>query len=344
MKRALYSCAILSCVILFVAFLSYGQGPLRRPPQAPPPGGPGMGPVGALPPGAPGRPDMRPRMERPGLSIDWWYDREYAVPHNGQQLSDAIRREERRLKPGESERFKIVADGPENRPRFVKLLPEEGSELLQRGQRVVGLVTITVDRFSRRPDRPMEPPKQEDFEAWRRGYTRGAVDFDDFAAVSKALVQLAGGGGFINLLKQEVYAPFDGTVILVAQDRAPDYEVFDVAANRKDPQRYRKGESVRTLGTTVWVLSADKKYVGVFSQLGRSDATVGQRVTGGKTRIGECRDYKSRSFQLYRVYNPSQYFLNGSRGSQPIQLFPWADEDTTYSTAPQVWREPTRGW
>ena len=193
------------------------------------------------------------------------------------------------------------------------------------------------------PKKP-EPPKQEDFEAWRRGYTRGAVDFDDFAAVSKALVQLAGGGGFINLLKQEVYAPFDGTVILVAQDRAPDYEVFDVAANRKDPQRYRKGESVRTLGTTVWVLSADKKYVGVFSQLGRSDATVGQRVTGGKTRIGECRDYKSRSFQLYRVYNPSQYFLNGSRGSQPIQLFPWADEDTTYSTAPQVWREPTRGW
>lgn len=327
MKRALLLLtAALACSAFFITAESRGQFPVGRP-----------GPGG-------------PRMERPELAIEWWYPDEFAVPQNGAQMSQAILKEIPKVDRGESARFRVVVDGAERRPHFVALLPEEGGELLKSGQRVVGIVTITANHYSPRPGGPgrpggpATPPSRDEFDSWKRNFQRNSVDFDDFTVVSRALVQLSGvGGGLINLLRQDVYAPFTGTVILVAQDRARDYEVFDVAGNRKDPRRYVKGDSIKELGTTLWILSEDKKYVAVFSQLGSTEATVGQRVESGKTRVGVCKDYKSRSFQLYRVYGPNQYFLNGSGPMKPTLLYPAeAEESASYPPFSQDRRDDRR--
>lgn len=228
------------------------------------------------------------------------------------------------MKPGEVKRFRMIVTEEGEGFVFQYLDPVSNALLLSDGHHVLRTIVIAKSGSGSGVVLPEIPtdPTNESFEAWRRNFPGGAVDYKDYRTVFNAIVDMCGKGAFA-LSNKTFYAPVDGTVILLAQESGSTYEVYNVAKGAKDPKPYGKGGVLSKLGTTVWILSDDKKYVSVFSNLESVDVKLGERVVRGRTELGRWkRDFDTAAFQLYRVYSPEQYFLNEVGSPKPTPLIP----------------------
>ena len=253
--------------------------------------------------------------------VFWWFDNCFLVPANQGAFESAIEDEWSKLNPGETKVFRIVVGGSKERPVFRHLDPDGNGIFLPANTWVTGKIAISRREFVYTPETPTVDPPQESFEIWKRRYSGSPVTYDDFRVACNTIINLS-GFGTIDLREKNVFAPFDGTVILVARAEDSEYNVFNVASNSKDSSGYAKGAAIERLGTTVWVLSDDRKYVAVASELARENVEPGDRVSRGRTKLGNWRDYGQATFRLYRIFSSDQYFLGGDEEPRPVRLIP----------------------
>ena len=255
---------------------------------------------------------------------NWWFQYGYLHPRNAAKVKEAVEAEKSKMKPGEIKRFRVIVAGEGDGAVFQYLDPVSSGLLLSAGCRVQETIVIAKPGSGGVVVLPEIPagPSNESFERWRRNFPGGAVDYKDYKTVFNAIVDMCGKGA-LALSNKKFYAPVDGTVILLAQERDSKYKVYDVAKGGEDPKAYDKGSVLSKLETTVWILSDDKKYVSVFSNLESVDVKLGDRVVRGRTELGSWkRDFDTAAFQLYRVYGPEQYFLNDVGNPKPLPLIP----------------------
>ena len=255
---------------------------------------------------------------------NWWFQYGYLHPRNAAKVKEAVEAEKSKMKQGEVKRFRVIVAGEGDNAVFQYLDPVSNGLLLSAGHRVQETIVIAKSGSGGVVVLPEIPagPTNESFEQWRRNFPSDVVDYKDYKTVFSAIVDMCGKGA-LALSNKKFYAPVDGTVILLAQDSDSTYEVYSVATGAKDPKPYGKGSVLSKLGTTVWILSDDKKYVSVFSNLDSVDVKLGDRVVRGRTELGNWKnDFDTAAFQLYRVYNSDQYFLNEVGSPKPLPLIP----------------------
>ena len=255
---------------------------------------------------------------------NWWFQHGYLHPRNAAKVREAIEAEKSKMRSGEVKRFRVVVAGKGDDAVFQYLDPVSSGLLLSANHRVQGTVVIAKSDSGSAVVIPEIPgsPSSDGFEEWRRNFPSGSVDYKDYTTVFNAIVDMCGKGA-LALSNKRFYAPVDGTVILRAKESDSSYEVYDVATRKRDPKSYRKGGVLANLGTTVWILSDDQKYVAVFSNLESVDVELGARVVRGRTELGSWkRDFDVAAIQIYRVYSPEQRFLNDVGSPKPTPLLP----------------------
>ncbi len=252
---------------------------------------------------------------------------------NREMVNDALAKIQMDLRPGQTVNVLLIATGPEEHPVFQRAVPEgsNGGVFRSSGEWIVGRITLQGRRhfYSATPE-SLPIPSRSEFESSIRSSFSSKVTYDDYAflmtAVNNMIPTSRTAGGYVHdLLDNTAIAGASGTVILTAYDSDSTYRVYDAANNQSDSNSYRKGSIISKMGNTVWVLCRSNagEYVLVYTDLDRINVSVGDRVQGGSTRIGQWSSRSdTKGFSLYRVHGPDQYFLRstGYPGPYPILL------------------------
>lgn len=258
----------------------------------------------------------------------------YDVKYN-KNLTDAMERERQSLKPGERKQYGIYVEyiaGEEDWPVFKFLHPEGIDLLASKGTKLHGHVWVSKDRFV--VTTPTVPPTRKSFEETMAGvgepglrltYEDLAFAFEagnrmsgfaqsfDFDSVEVGRFQFA-PSELVDLADPRVYAPADGTIILLAKESEETYAVF--GPESKKPENYQKQEGLKAGGNTVYMLVKWQggEYTVAYRRLKELTVKLGDEVKTG-AQIGEFPPSAERSrppiVEIWRVPKPEYRWLKG---------------------------------